>query len=170
MSQQLTAASIDTTNHLVNIVVPVGTNLNGLIATFILSPGATAKVNNINQQSGVTSNNFAYPILYAITAEDNTVQNWIVEVHDNSGVEENSGKSSISVFPNPNTGLVNIQSGISIDRIMITDIVGKLVYKEADINSSVHAMNLKCLKSGVYFVRLFAGNESSVYKIQIINK
>ena len=169
MSQQLTAASIDTTNHLVNIVVPVGTNLNGLIATFTLSPGASAKVNSVNQQCGITTNNYAYPVLYAITAEDNSVQNWIVEVHDNSGVEENSFRSTISVFPNPSTGLINHKSNLSIGRIMITDIAGKLVYEEKDINSTVHVMNLNQLKTGVYFIKLFTGNESSVYKIQIIN-
>ncbi|MFC5407120.1 S-layer homology domain-containing protein [Cohnella soli] len=63
------------------VEVARGTNLNGLIATFTLSPGATAKVGAVNQVSGTTPNNFTTPIVtYKVTAADGTTRDWLVIV------------------------------------------------------------------------------------------
>ena len=90
-------------------------------------------------------------------------------VDDESGIGENSEvRNSANFYPNPSTGTVNIQSRFSIDRILIYDIVGKQVYEQNNVNSIDYAMDLNYLNSGVYFVQLFTGSQSAVYKIQII--
>ena len=70
-------------NGTVDIEVAYGTDLNGLVATFELSTGATADVSGTAQTSGVTPNNFTdgVALTYTVTAEDGTTtQDWDVTV------------------------------------------------------------------------------------------
>ncbi|MFC5470549.1 S-layer homology domain-containing protein [Cohnella suwonensis] len=78
--QQAGAATIDSNARTVDIQVINGTNLNGLVASFSLSTGATAKVGAVVQTNGTTSNDFSIAVTYTVTAQDNTTQNWKVVV------------------------------------------------------------------------------------------
>ena len=60
----------DTTGGIVNINVPFGANLNGLIPVFTLSNNASAFVNNTLQKSGISSGNFTDTVVYKIISED----------------------------------------------------------------------------------------------------
>ncbi|MFC5700407.1 cadherin-like beta sandwich domain-containing protein [Cohnella faecalis] len=80
LSEQTGPAVIDPIAHTVTIQVAQGTSLIGLIPTFTLSTGATAKVGGTLQESGLTSNNFTNSVTYTVTAENETVQNWVVTV------------------------------------------------------------------------------------------
>ena len=62
------------------IVVAYGTDLTNLVATFTLSPDATATVAGTIQESRITPNNFTNPVTYAIMAKDGSDKNWIVIV------------------------------------------------------------------------------------------
>ena len=85
------------------------------------------------------------------------------------GVAESvAGRNIANIYPNPSTGLINIQSNSPINRVVITDVVGKNVYDNNNINNKDYSITLADLNSGVYFVKLFTKNETSVYKIQII--
>lgn len=64
----------------ISVVVSSTYDLSNLIATFTLSPGATAKVGNVAQVSGTTVNNFTNPVTYVVTAEDLSTQNWTVTI------------------------------------------------------------------------------------------
>jgi hypothetical protein len=74
------AGTIDSTNYTVSLTVPYGTGVTSLVATFTLSKGATAKVGADPQTSGTTPNDFTSPVTYTVTAEDDSTQNWIVNV------------------------------------------------------------------------------------------
>tara|TARA_R110001606_G_scaffold107625_2_gene232391 strand:- start:41299 stop:50172 length:8874 start_codon:yes stop_codon:yes gene_type:complete len=79
--KQKTPAVIDADARTVNIEVYKGTTVTNLIATFGLAYGASAKVANVTQSSGVSVNNFYNAVTYAIAAEDGiTVDDWVVEV------------------------------------------------------------------------------------------
>ena len=52
-----------------------------MIANFTVSAGATVKIGNVNQVSGVTANDFTAPITYTVYAEDGTSQNFTVIVY-----------------------------------------------------------------------------------------
>ncbi|GGD88803.1 S-layer homology domain-containing protein [Paenibacillus nasutitermitis] len=79
-AEQSGTATINKTNRTVAIKVVNGTNPTGLVATFALSAGATAKVSGTNQVSGTTANDFTNPVIYAVTAADGSTQNWTVTV------------------------------------------------------------------------------------------
>ncbi|MEK8130304.1 GLUG motif-containing protein [Paenibacillus filicis] len=79
-AEQTGAAVIDATTHTVTIEVAHGTSLNGLVSTFSVSAGASAKVGTVDQVSGTTANDFTAPVIYVVKAADGSTQNWTVTV------------------------------------------------------------------------------------------
>jgi hypothetical protein len=72
---QQSEITINTTDHLVNIDVPFGTDITSLVPLIIISGGAT-----MSPANGITQN-FTNPVTYTVTAEDGvTVQDWVVTV------------------------------------------------------------------------------------------
>jgi hypothetical protein len=72
---QESSVEINATNHTVNITFPVTlTSAKSLIAEFLLSEGAQATINGINQVSGQTTNNFEQTFSYLIQAENKKTQ------------------------------------------------------------------------------------------------
>ena len=61
--------TIDHTNKTIKVVVPYGTNVTSLKATFT-APGAIVKVGTTTQASGSTPNNFSTPVKYTLTTSD----------------------------------------------------------------------------------------------------
>jgi hypothetical protein len=81
LDEQIAPAVIDDINHTVDITVDYGTDLTNLIADFVLSYNASARINGTLQESGITANDFSAPVTYSVTAEDGiTKQNWVVTV------------------------------------------------------------------------------------------
>ncbi len=66
------------TNDEINVVLPYGTNPDGLKA-FYETSGEAVKVNNVIQNSGATSNNFTASVDYTVTAEDGSVHGYVVK-------------------------------------------------------------------------------------------
>jgi len=74
--------TIDSGSHSVSLTVPYGTTVTSLIATFTLSNGAIAKIDETSQTSGTTANNFSSSVIYKITSLDETIpQPWTVTVN-----------------------------------------------------------------------------------------
>lgn len=72
---------ISAESHTVDVTIPTDVEATNLVASFVLSEGATATVGGTKQVSGETENNFDTPVVYAITAEDGvTTQNWTVTI------------------------------------------------------------------------------------------
>ncbi len=80
LTEQTGDATINADTHTIDIEVLYGTDLTALIANFTLSPYATVAIAGTEQESGVTGNNFSSPVIYTITAEDGTTQEWTVNV------------------------------------------------------------------------------------------
>lgn len=80
-SDEIRTSDINAVSHTVFLEVGSWANITSLIATFTLSPGATATVNGTLQVSGETANDFTNPVTYTVTAEDGeTTQDWVVTV------------------------------------------------------------------------------------------
>lgn len=79
--EQTGAATINTGAHTVAIEVENGTDVTGLIATFIASGLSVVDVSDVVQVSGTTANDFTSPVVYTITAADGTTEeDWTVTV------------------------------------------------------------------------------------------
>ena len=74
--------------------LPAGTNVTALVATFALSPLATAKIGGVAQVSGTTANNFTSDVVYVVTAEDGSTANYTISV----SVTVSSSAKDISAF------------------------------------------------------------------------
>jgi hypothetical protein len=88
-AQETAPATINTTNHTIDVIVGNGIALDNLVAEFELSPYANATIGTDEQESGVTTNNFTAPVVYTVTAEDgSTTQDWTVNVTNASVLTE----------------------------------------------------------------------------------
>ncbi|MDX2088409.1 MAG: hypothetical protein SFX73_11190 [Kofleriaceae bacterium] len=63
----------------ITATVPFGTNVSALVATFSTT-GDTVTIGGVAQNSGLTPNNFAAPVIYRVTAEDTTFREYTVTV------------------------------------------------------------------------------------------
>ncbi len=54
----------------ITVAMPIGSSFDNLTALFTLSDGATATVSGVTQESGVESNDFTYPVVYKIKAQN----------------------------------------------------------------------------------------------------
>lgn len=50
--------------------LPMGTDVTALVPEFTFSNGATVQVNGVDQESGVTANDFTSPVVYSVTSSD----------------------------------------------------------------------------------------------------
>jgi len=74
------SAAIDHSSKTAIVHVPYGTDLTGLIATFIVSNYAHAKVGSVSQVSGVTQNDFSGSLQYAVIAQDGSTELYTLTV------------------------------------------------------------------------------------------
>ena len=72
--------TIDFQAQEINVFVPVGTDVTGLVADFTLSNGAAVTVGGTGQLSGTTANDFTATVNYAVTSQIGELVNWQVNV------------------------------------------------------------------------------------------
>jgi hypothetical protein len=74
------AATINEPAKTIALTLPFGTNVTSLVATFTTT-GAGVKVGSAAQTSAATTNNFAGPVAYQVTAADGTTATYTVTVN-----------------------------------------------------------------------------------------
>ncbi|MDR1554107.1 MAG: Ig-like domain-containing protein, partial [Prevotellaceae bacterium] len=76
------SSSINIADTTVDVVMPAGTDVTNLIATFTTSQGAAVTVTGTPQVSGTTANDFTNPVVYTIVSQDGTTtKDWTVSVN-----------------------------------------------------------------------------------------
>ena len=168
-AEQTGAATINTSDHTVNIEVANGTDLTNLVATFTLSENATAKVDGTVQTSGSSANDFSGDVIYTVTAENGDVQAWKVQVSvaTTTNIYSNTN-NNFKLYPNPSNGVLNIDlpnnKGFNL---YIINLQGKIVL-DKEINEVHNTVNLDYLDNGLYFVKIFNGQKVYTKKISIV--
>ncbi len=72
--------NVDKSDSIISIIVPNGTSINNLAASFKCSEGAVVKVGSVTQVSGETPNNFGSEVKYTVIAQDGSKKDYIVKV------------------------------------------------------------------------------------------
>ena len=109
-------------------------------------------------------------VLFKYTG-DNAVNTTTVQIDDvvltggTVGINDIKSNSSLSVYPNPSTGLVTVD-GVAGAQVMIYNIVGELVYNQF-ANSSNITLNLSSFEAGNYIVKVVANNKVSTKKLTL---
>lgn len=70
----------------------------------------------------------------------------------------------ISLYPNPATDIVNINTSTSVDHVRLYDLTGRVVM-EANPNKENFNLDVTGLSKGVYLVKLNAGNKEATTKL-----
>jgi hypothetical protein len=73
------SGTIDEVHHTITVTVPFGTGLTALVSTFTTT-GASVKVGTTTQMSGITADDFTSPVMYVVTAADNSTVTYTVTV------------------------------------------------------------------------------------------
>lgn len=126
--EQINAATINTTEHTIDITVKCQADLTRLTANFTLSEGATAEINNVNQVSGSTMNDFSEPVIYTITSKNTCYQqDWAVKVHlkslDQNEIDMLTAFESFSFPEQTKAALINVNDhAISLEVKCNTDL------------------------------------------------
>lgn len=76
----------------------------------------------------------------------------IILEKDITGIYSVHGQNT-RVFPNPASSKINIESPLLIERIVVTDLSGRIFYTK-EINEYTAALSLSGLESGIYFIHL----------------
>lgn len=142
----------------ISVVVPVGTNVTALVATFTLSPLATAYVGAIPQTSGVTPNNFTIPVHYIVEAEDGSTLDYTVTVSFNTGIEDHLWMNSIKVYPNPFVDHVTIEMPLPADRIEVMNTLGQTVADIRKPGERTVEIGTGSWETGLYMIRFIRDN------------
>lgn len=157
---QVWAATINSTNHTVEIEVANGTNLTSLIASFTLSQNAEVYVGGTLQESGVTANDFSSPVTYSVHAENGDIQDWTVIVSEATIVGINAfSKIEFSIYPNPTSGSITINAK-DIHKIEVIDMQGRVIYigKKTEIDLSAQP-------NGLYIIKVIHGDKTTTRKV-----
>jgi putative IMPACT (imprinted ancient) family translation regulator len=75
--------------------------------------------------------------------------------------------NSIKTYPNPNSGILNIESSVAIDKLEIYNNIGQSI-KSISIIENQTLLNINELSSGVYFLKIY--NDNTLMKIEKIIK
>ena len=148
----------------ITVEVPQGTDLTNLMATFTISPLATAYVGLVEQISGVTSNNFDSPVTYTVEAEDGSSLDYTITVTIGTGVEDQEWSNSITVYPNPIADVVNIEMMKPIDHIVVCDMLGQVIKQISDPGQLKIQLETGSLDAGMYLIRFYRDDQLVVHK------
>ena len=82
-------------------------------------------------------------------------------------LEENPLFHNVFIYPNPSTGMVNIELGnLKEVSLKVLNSTGQLVYIKENINTKNHQFELK-EAAGVYFIELSSGGDKKEFKLVI---
>ncbi len=78
--------TINETDRTIDVVVPHGTSLSGLIAGYEVSPGTAVTVEGVAQIPGLTANDYSEPVVYKLMRDGRTVT-YMVNVTESESEE-----------------------------------------------------------------------------------
>jgi len=70
-----------------------------------------------------------------------------------------------NLSPNPTTDFIVIKAENSIDKIVIQDLNGAVIFEQSSKNEVTQQISTSHLSKGIYFVSVFSGNRSATKKI-----
>jgi hypothetical protein len=110
----------------------------------------------------------SYSEFYYNTSTSTYVKNRITTYNYNTSIvlaneKYEIAKATISVFPNPTKDVLTIQntSNNTIDKVIVTDISGKIILQQ---NQNTNQVDVQNLAKGMYILQAFSGKEKFTSK------
>jgi len=92
--------------------------------------------------------------------------NYIIYAPQNVGVNEITQQSSVTVYPNPSSGIFTVTSEKEITAIEIYNMLGEKIYK-SEMRDVKYEIDLSAQAKGVYFIKIESGENVSTQKMAI---
>lgn len=167
-AEETSPAIIDEVNHTVTIEVVNETDLTSLTPIFSVSARASVSVKNIDQESGITDNDFTSPVTYTVTAEDGiTTQDWVATVSEEVILGIEYEINNVSVYPNPvKEELVINLVGFRNEPVIlsVTDLSGREIEKKQFNVSQQITLDVTKYLSGIYFAQMQQGKNKVSFR------
>jgi uncharacterized delta-60 repeat protein len=155
VTTNLTITTIDNTTSLVNETITA--NISGASYQWLDCDNSNSPISGATGQSFTATSNGNYAV--EITENGCTSTSSCVAVLS-VGMLENSALSSISIYPNPNTGRITLITEYFYKNYTITDNLGKVV-TQGIINNSQTDIDLSNNANGIYLLTI----EGQVFKL-----
>ncbi len=144
-------ATIDATNHTVEVTVNSTVNLSSVEPTISVSDGATISPSGVQDFTG--------SVTYTVSAEDNsTTQDWVVTL---SLLPLGMNDQEIALYPNPTSGSVRISGVEGSFTASVINMDGKTVQR----SRNEKALNFSDLESGLYLVKIESRGSNQTFRI-----
>ena len=83
----------------------------------------------------------------------NLIDNIMVSRSAPTGIKPNISEAAIQVFPNPSTGIFQVNGATAFDLLEVQDLTGKVLLKQT-VSGAAAALDLKGYAKGVYVLKL----------------
>ena len=154
--------AIDTSTTTTELTI--SSNQTGATYQWIDCNNGNSIINGETNQNYIPTNNGDYAV---ITTMGNCSDNSACVNISTVGINGISLFDNVSVFPNPNLGIVNIELGtLKNVTVKVFNTTGQLIYNKEQINTSKYQLELN-EASGIYFVEVHSNNKNQQYKLII---
>jgi hypothetical protein len=118
----------------------------------------------------LTAGNYSYSVIVSDGNGCEAADTVMVTVDLCTGVNESVQSVTFSIYPNPSQGQFTISSNNVLSEnvsLELTDIEGRVVYKENVTNFSSRSIQLDNPSPGMYFLRILVDGKMTIQKINI---
>ncbi|MDY0280288.1 MAG: T9SS type A sorting domain-containing protein [Salinivirgaceae bacterium] len=160
-SADITGDIIDESNQIV-VLIPPQNPITELVATFEISEKATIWVDDVQQVSGITANDYSESVVFNVIAENGEERLYTVIADIAPHIQGQD--MSVLVSPNPANESVFIRSHINIQRVTLLTIDGKVIREN---NSGAEWVDVADIENGLYLLRIETHEGTALKKIVV---
>lgn len=115
-------------------------------------------------QNYSAQNNGSYAVLVSLNGCTDTSQCYTVA---GIGLLSENNEEDLKVYPNPFSDVIHIQPSTHIEKVIITDALGRVLYLHTNKAAAKQIVDvpLETLKAGTYFVHVVSKNTTTIVKV-----
>ncbi len=92
-----------------------------------------------------------------------------INIDFSTGIEDNSASTSVNIFPNPATNVINVLfTSVNNTEIVVLNIVGEVIYTNSNVLNRINKIDMSKEAEGVYFVKVKSGDQITTKKIILV--
>ncbi|HXU27228.1 MAG TPA: T9SS type A sorting domain-containing protein, partial [Bacteroidia bacterium] len=169
----------NTPNPVTNYVLMRDDNNTNNFAQVLSTAGTQTQMTDVNYASYPNANWYVDALGFncnptqRLSGSGNSIYVAKVRSHSNQnnnrqvGINKfNANSSQVTIFPNPSNGNFTVLNSQKIDELKVMDVLGNVVYETKPTESAV---TLHLENSGVYFITIVSGKETTSRKVVVNN-
>ena len=142
--------------------VTMTANASGATYQWVDCNNGNAAINGETSQSFTATANGSYAV--EVTLNGCTEMSSCITI-STIGLDENALLNTVSIYPNPSNGIVNIDLGaLNSANVVVTGLNGQVVYQKENIITGSHQFEL-IEATGIYFVEVSSMGAKQVFKL-----